>query len=820
MKQYLITVVLCALISACGTTPSNSSKAKNLSTSLQNNQAQDVFVLGRSEYQKWEQNEQNIDALKRAIYFFQQAFEQRPDNVNIQFNLYQATVSLAIVQQKLDDSALELLFSKLSPVVYSEVSAPAFIRFLVDKYAQGDQANTSQLIALIKQAIKQNPYVVNQWIALSELLAADGQVDLAIASAKMANRKAPELASAVFQLGSAFNAKAEVGQCVYEHLPLINQSAQLLARSAKLNPQSNNYAEFAAFQYLRLGLIPIAYQMSKMSFEQQPTYWNGLIYAESSLLMAKYDAVDKAILGLKNLGQQQLANRLTLLSAMAQQDKSKAIKLVDQILDEKSYDFFDIYNSVIADYILEIDGSDSITYNRFKDTDPIVLFLKSKDKNAETVLLAQAKTLCSQSDIEFFIGLKALKNNQLFTAKIYFEKVLNLKAYRQSSYFWSKILLNSDEVKAVDIVFSKMLKQAESGNAKSQYGLAMFYLLGTNVAQNIEQAIYWLEQSSQQSYTDAQIKLADIYSKGRYNTEKDYAKALLLYDKLVEKEVEEGFLGSGIIYLKGLNIESNPTLGIQYLTQAANLNNKSAMIELSSAYRYGQGVEQNHSIAYQWYQKLTSLNVDYGQYMRLLSEYYGQGVVQNKNEAQAGMLELAQTGYTRAQFFVARNFHIGGATDYKKASYWYAKAAKKGHCIALNNLGDMYENGHGVTQDYNKAIELYQKSLKTNCKVAAFSLANVYFRGDGVKANKTRALEYAKIAAQAGIKEAQYQLGVWLTTPENSDKDKLTGLAWLTFVQAKHSDAATYLAQYDTSNFTESDIQQAIQAVKQTVNAK
>jgi hypothetical protein len=41
------------------------------------------------------------------------------------------------------------------------------------------------------------------------------------------------------------------------------------------------------------------------------------------------------------------------------------------------------------------------------------------------------------------------------------------------------------------------------------------------------------------------------------------------------------------------------------------------------------------------------------------------------------------------------------------ARQWYEKAAAQGHAGAQNNLGELYEFGHGVTQDYVRAYMWY-----------------------------------------------------------------------------------------------------------------
>ena len=45
--------------------------------------------------------------------------------------------------------------------------------------------------------------------------------------------------------------------------------------------------------------------------------------------------------------------------------------------------------------------------------------------------------------------------------------------------------------------------------------------------------------------------------------------------------------------------------------------------------------------------------------------------------------------------------------NYKKAVYWFEKAAKKGNASAQAVLGLMYEKGQGVLKNYKKAYMWY-----------------------------------------------------------------------------------------------------------------
>jgi TPR repeat protein len=48
--------------------------------------------------------------------------------------------------------------------------------------------------------------------------------------------------------------------------------------------------------------------------------------------------------------------------------------------------------------------------------------------------------------------------------------------------------------------------------------------------------------------------------------------------------------------------------------------------------------------------------------------------------------------------------------DYQQAMFWYQKGAEGGDPQSVNNIGALYEGGHGVRANRNTAIEWYRKA--------------------------------------------------------------------------------------------------------------
>jgi TPR repeat protein len=118
--------------------------------------------------------------------------------------------------------------------------------------------------------------------------------------------------------------------------------------------------------------------------------------------------------------------------------------------------------------------------------------------------------------------------------------------------------------------------------------------------------------------------------------------------------------------------------------------------------------------------------------------------------------DLSLPGAPRALFELGEDL-IGKETkvSFRKAFYWYRKAADLGDADAMWMIGVCYRSGLGVKKDKTKAFEWWEKaSLWCFHRKAICSLAMCYQRGDGVEKNKAMAFELYLRAAEQGSAEA------------------------------------------------------------------
>ena len=80
----------------------------------------------------------------------------------------------------------------------------------------------------------------------------------------------------------------------------------------------------------------------------------------------------------------------------------------------------------------------------------------------------------------------------------------------------------------------------------------------------------------------------------------------------------------------------------------------------------------------------------------------------------------------------------------------YRQAAVLGDRVAQNNLGVIYEEGHGTTQNYEEATNWYRKAAEQGDAVAQSNLALMYLYGRGVAQNFIFAHMWTSLATSGG----------------------------------------------------------------------
>ncbi len=143
----------------------------------------------------------------------------------------------------------------------------------------------------------------------------------------------------------------------------------------------------------------------------------------------------------------------------------------------------------------------------------------------------------------------------------------------------------------------------------------------------------------------------------------------------------------------------------------------------------------------------------------------------------------------------AANFSEGANAyrrgDYATAVRIYLQLANQGHTHAQNNLGLMYEKGHGVRQNHAEAVMWYRKAANQGSLGGQINLGNMYERGQGVTRDYAEAVRWYSKAAHRGSVAAQARLGfLYSKGGQGVMQDYVQAHMWYSLAVAKDDEIA------------------------------
>ncbi len=252
------------------------------------------------------------------------------------------------------------------------------------------------------------------------------------------------------------------------------------------------------------------------------------------------------------------------------------------------------------------------------------------------------------------------------------------------------------------------------GVGMAGYNLGCLYYHGYEVEKDIKEAIKYFEEASNKNILKAKKALVGIYQSKEFHDEK---KLVALNEELVTLNDANAMYSMGWNHLEKNEIEK----GLDLLKRSAELGNTNAMVSLGSFYA----------------------NKEYG----LDDLEKGRDLFSNaaKNGNSIAKLDLGIL-YKKERKY---NLAIKMLTD--------NDLTENGQALYL--LGDIYEQGLGVSYDLKKAYEYYVQSSKANYAYADYKLGLFYQNGFCVPNNIDLASKYYIKAAESGINDAYYNLG-------------------------------------------------------------
>ncbi|MDH5425368.1 MAG: sel1 repeat family protein [Gammaproteobacteria bacterium] len=282
--------------------------------------------------------------------------------------------------------------------------------------------------------------------------------------------------------------------------------------------------------------------------------------------------------------------------------------------------------------------------------------------------------------------------------EIEFEKVESSSASR-----WYVMLIGEETKYRLETL-------AKNGDRVEQYRVGNYYLEGTQFPLDFEKGLFYIEQSANQGYTAAMLKLGVIYS----NYDKaDFEKALLWYKKAaLDKDhfkASQAQVAIGNMYENGRAVEKNSETAISWYKKAArNIYGEYAVIArmtLGDMYFDGRGIAKDFKQAINWYKKAAEID---SQHVSTLAMY-----------------KVAEMYYSG---------HPGIKQNDAKAVEWYKRSAERSsswgdasaNSEAQYSLGFMYMYGRGVIKSLKKSYQWHIKAANNNHIWAQEEVASGY----------------------------------------------------------------------------------------------
>lgn len=163
----------------------------------------------------------------------------------------------------------------------------------------------------------------------------------------------------------------------------------------------------------------------------------------------------------------------------------------------------------------------------------------------------------------------------------------------------------------------------------------------------------------------------------------------------------------------------------------------------------------------------------------------------------------AYQGIPEAQHDLATLYAAGTVIpqDYRRAAFWFTKAADGGIANAHYNMGVIYHQGLGVPVDLPKALEWYEKAAELGHPEAMYNLGIAYIEGVGTKVDIDKGVSYFKRASKAGVAQAAYNLGVLYESNFIGPIDLKKAAEWYAIAAKQgHAQAREALARLQQEN--------------------
>lgn len=175
-----------------------------------------------------------------------------------------------------------------------------------------------------------------------------------------------------------------------------------------------------------------------------------------------------------------------------------------------------------------------------------------------------AKAQSGDADAQYEVGIMFLKGQGVETDRAEAIKWLTSASAAGNELATAKLRRMDDR----EGKFQELLKAAENGDSAAQYDIAMMYLKGQGIEQEMTRARLWLNKAAKQGDAKAITRLGILYYKGELG-ETDYSEAHRLFEQVQDESVlAQYYLGE--MYAAGQGVEKNYATATDWYRKAAD----------------------------------------------------------------------------------------------------------------------------------------------------------------------------------------------------------------------------------------------------------
>ena len=253
---------------------------------------------------------------------------------------------------------------------------------------------------------------------------------------------------------------------------------------------------------------------------------------------------------------------------------------------------------------------------------------------------------------------------------------------------------------------------ASNGDVNSMIDLAYLFYYGSFGEVDYENAFLWFQKAANAGSSTALEMLGNMYMEGM-GTEQSYEKAKRCFEQEIVNGVasDDTYYSLGYMYQKGLGVEADVNIAVEYYKKAADLGNTKALEILGGMYFDGDGVDPDQSEAFYYLQKAadSSSSCTALTYRKLGDcYYYGYGSNYNELTAQKYYLMASDMGLddpvmlNNIALIYYNNLRYGDA-----AKYYVKSAEKSKDPIAMYSAAVCFYND----DNYSEALKWFGKSI-------------------------------------------------------------------------------------------------------------